>query len=102
MNFLGIGGLELMIIALVAFLVLGPHKMAEAGKTIAKVLTELRKQRDELTQALLIEPEPEPRKPSALPEQARSPQDQPVEHSSNGDSGDGTSSADKSPDRPGS
>lgn len=102
MNFLGIGGLELMIIALVAFLVLGPRKMAEAGKTIAKVLTELRKQRDELTQALLIEPEPEPRKPAALPGETRSPQDQPVEHSSNDDPGNRPSPADKSPDRPGS
>jgi len=55
-NFLGIGGLEILVIALVAFLVLGPRKMAEAGKTAAKVLSQLRKQRDELTAALLEEP----------------------------------------------
>jgi Sec-independent protein translocase protein TatA len=55
-NFLGIGGLEVLVIALVAFLVLGPKRMAEAGKTAAKVLSQLRKQRDELTSALLEEP----------------------------------------------
>jgi hypothetical protein len=56
MNFLGIGGFEILVIALVAFLVLGPKKMAEAGKTAAKILSQLRKQRDELTAALLDEP----------------------------------------------
>jgi Sec-independent protein translocase protein TatA len=58
-NFFGIGGLELLIIGLVAFLVLGPKKMAEAGKTAAKILSELRKQRDELTAAIMSE-EPAP------------------------------------------
>jgi sec-independent protein translocase protein TatB len=59
-NFFGIGGLEMLVIALVAFLVLGPKKMADAGKSAAKILSELRKQRDELTAAILAEPsEPE-------------------------------------------
>ena len=56
MNFFGIGGLEMLVIALVAFLVLGPRKMADAGKSAAKILSELRKQRDELTAAILAEP----------------------------------------------
>ena len=67
MNFLGIGGFEILVIALVAFLVLGPKKMAEAGKTAAKVLSQLRKQRDELTAALLEEPGKEPPGAGAAP-----------------------------------
>lgn len=59
MNFFGIGGLELLVIGLVAFLVLGPKKMAEAGKSAAKILSELRKQRDELTAAIMAEEPPE-------------------------------------------
>lgn len=61
MNVFGIGSLEFLVIALVAFLVLGPRKMAEAGKTVAKIMSELRKQRDELTSAILEEPHDQPR-----------------------------------------
>ncbi len=60
MNVFGIGGLELLVIGLVAFLVLGPKKMAEAGKTAAKIMSELRKQRDELTTAIMAEEPPKP------------------------------------------
>ena len=49
MNFLGIGGLELVLIAIVAFLVVGPKRLSEGARTAAKVLRELRRQRDELT-----------------------------------------------------
>lgn len=49
MNFLGIGGLELLLIAIVAFVVLGPKRLSEGARTAAKVLRELRRQRDELT-----------------------------------------------------
>ena len=49
MNFLGIGGLELLLIAIVGFLVLGPKRLSEGARTAAKVLRELRRQRDELT-----------------------------------------------------
>ncbi len=49
MNFLGIGGLELVLIGIVAFLVLGPRRLSEGARTAAKMLRELRRQRDELT-----------------------------------------------------
>ncbi len=49
MNFLGIGGLELLLIAIVAFVVLGPKRLSEGARTAAKALRELRRQRDELT-----------------------------------------------------
>ena len=60
MNFLGIGGFEILVIAAVAFLVLGPRKMAETGKAFGKTLRELRRQRDELTSMLMQDPEAEP------------------------------------------
>ncbi|MBI4306276.1 MAG: twin-arginine translocase TatA/TatE family subunit [Chloroflexi bacterium] len=56
-NIFGIGGMELVVIGLVAFLLLGPRKMAEAGKTVAKILSEVRRQRDELTAAIMQEPD---------------------------------------------
>jgi sec-independent protein translocase protein TatB len=49
LNFFGIGGFELLLIALVAFLLLGPKGLADGAKTIAKVAKDLRAQRDELT-----------------------------------------------------
>ena len=49
MNFLGIGGLELVLIGIVAFLVVGPKRLSEGARTAAKMLSELRRQRDELT-----------------------------------------------------
>ena len=50
MNFLGIGGLELIIVFLVALLVVGPVRLVEGAKTARKYMTELRRQREELTQ----------------------------------------------------
>ena len=50
MNFLGIGGLELVVVFLVALLVVGPVRLVEGARTARKYLTELRRQREELTQ----------------------------------------------------
>ena len=80
MNFFGIGGIELIVIALVAFLVLGPRRMAEAGKTIARFMAELRKQRDELTSALLDEPPAVGRKGPALKDPGDFPGYRPPDH----------------------
>jgi sec-independent protein translocase protein TatB len=48
MNFLGIGGLELLIIGAIAVFVVGPARLAEGVRTFRKVMTELRRQRDDL------------------------------------------------------
>ena len=53
MNFMGIGPMEIMVVAILAFFLLGPKKMAEAGKTFGKVLRELREQRDEFTSLIM-------------------------------------------------
>jgi Sec-independent protein translocase protein TatA len=49
-NFLGIGGLELIVVFLVALLVVGPARLVQGARTARKYMTELRRQREELTQ----------------------------------------------------
>jgi Sec-independent protein translocase protein TatA len=46
MNFGGVGGLELLVIMVVAMLVLGPSRMASTARTLGKVSRELRKGAD--------------------------------------------------------
>jgi len=59
MNFFGIGGLELLIILFLAFLLLGPRRMARTGKEVGKWAREARKMSSELTQSLsLLDEEP--------------------------------------------
>ncbi len=50
MNFLGIGGLELIVVFLIALLVVGPARLVHGARTARKYMTELRRQREELTQ----------------------------------------------------
>ena len=59
MNFLGIGLFELLVIGGLAYFLLGPKKMGEAGRTLGKALRELRRQRDEFTAMLMHDPEKE-------------------------------------------
>ena len=53
MNFLGVGPLELLIVGALAYFLLGPKKMGEAGKSVGKILREFREQRDEFTSMLM-------------------------------------------------
>ena len=53
MNFLGVGPLELLIVGALAYFLLGPKKMGEAGKSVGKILREFRDQRDEFTSMLM-------------------------------------------------
>ena len=57
MNFLGIGLLEILVIGGLAYFLLGPRRMSEAGRTVGSALRELRRQRDELTAMLMHDPE---------------------------------------------
>ena len=50
MNLFGIGGLELIVVFLIALLVVGPVRLVEGARLARKYLTELRRQREELTQ----------------------------------------------------
>ena len=52
MTFLGVGPLEVMIILLVAFIVLGPQRMMDAAKLLGKATREVRRMSQGLTEAL--------------------------------------------------
>ena len=52
MTFLGMGPLEVMIILLVAFIVLGPQRMMDAAKLLGKATREVRRMSQGLTDAL--------------------------------------------------
>jgi Sec-independent protein translocase protein TatA len=45
--------MEFLVVAALAFFLLGPKKMAEAGRTFGKVMKEFRAQRDELTSMIM-------------------------------------------------
>lgn len=49
MDFLGIGSLELVIIFLVAFLVLGPRRFTEMARTAGRFIHNLKKMGSQLT-----------------------------------------------------
>ena len=52
MTFLGMGPLEVMIILLVAFIVLGPQRMLDAAKLLGKATREVRRMSQGLTDVL--------------------------------------------------
>ena len=66
MNFLGIGSIELLIVALVAFIFLGPARMVEAARSLGKVVREVRRTTSDLPSLLsLDEPLDQPPKDEA-------------------------------------
>ncbi len=70
MNVLGMGPMEFLVVAALAFFLLGPKKMAEAGRTFGKVMKEFRAQRDELTSMIMDSTDTDPKesnRPSSRP-----------------------------------
>ncbi|MDA1258815.1 MAG: twin-arginine translocase TatA/TatE family subunit [Chloroflexi bacterium] len=59
MNFLGIGGFEIIIVAGLAFFLLGPKKMIETSRTAGKMLRELKSERDKFTSMVMQEFDPD-------------------------------------------
>ncbi len=55
MNFVGIGLLEVAVIFLVAFLVLGPNRSIDMARTVGKVLGDLRRTFSEVAAAANLE-----------------------------------------------
>lgn len=55
MNFLGIGGFELIIIAGLALFLLGPKKMIETSRNAGKLIRELKTERDKFTNMVMAE-----------------------------------------------
>ena len=42
MNFFGIGGMELLVIVLLAFIILGPRQLTSVAKGLGRMIRELR------------------------------------------------------------
>ena len=55
MNFLGIGGFELVIIAVLALFLLGPKKMIQTSRDAGKLIRELKTERDKFTNMIMTE-----------------------------------------------
>ena len=80
MSFGGVGGLELLVILVVALLVLGPTRLASSARTLGKLTRELRKGTeaipnliDELLGETGLEGEDKPEEAEALPPPATQP-----------------------------
>lgn len=61
MNVMGVGPLELFVVLLVAFLVLGPERMVSSARDVARVVADLRQTFSSIPRTLddlLEEPEP--------------------------------------------
>ena len=73
MNFMGIGFMELVVILLVGFLVLGPGRSIDMARKTGKVLGDLRRTFSEVTDAISVEeqqrsrPQPPPPPPPGVP-----------------------------------
>ena len=60
MNFMGIGIVELAVIFLVSFLVLGPSKSIDMARTVGKVIRNLRSAMADMTSAIDLDQMPPP------------------------------------------
>ena len=67
MNFLGMGPLEVLVIALIAFILLGPQRMVDAARLMGKATKEVRRMTDELPKIVLDEEQDQPPGASSTP-----------------------------------
>ena len=66
MNILGMGTMEILLILLIAFIVLGPEKMVDVARMLGKASRELRRMSADLPRLTLDEEKPEPPKMPAI------------------------------------
>ena len=66
MNFLGMGPLELVVIAALALIVFGPDKLPEIAQQVGRAVREIRRMSTEVTDEIQRSIEPE-RRPAAPP-----------------------------------
>jgi Sec-independent protein translocase protein TatA len=59
MNIVGMGPLEILVVLLLAFILLGPQKMMEGAKLFGKASREIRRMTDELQTTINLEEEPD-------------------------------------------
>ena len=65
MNILGMGPLEILVIALIAFILLGPQRMVDAARLMGKATKEVRRMTDELPKIVLDEEQDRPPRASS-------------------------------------
>ncbi|MCY4530337.1 MAG: twin-arginine translocase TatA/TatE family subunit [Chloroflexi bacterium] len=65
MNILGMGPLEVLVIALIAFILLGPQRMVDAARLLGKATKEVRRMTDELPKIVLDEEQDQPPRASS-------------------------------------
>lgn len=81
MNIMGMGFMELLVILLVAFLVLGPGRSIDMAKRTGKVLGDLRRTFSEVTDAISVEERQRTHSqqpPPGVPSRPEIPDDEPV------------------------
>ena len=55
MNFMGMGIMEVAVVLLVAFLVLGPSRTIDSARTMGRILSDLRRSFNEVMEAVNLE-----------------------------------------------
>ncbi len=55
MDFLGIGAIEFLVIALVAFLFLGPARMVELARSLGRIVREVRRATSDLPSLMALD-----------------------------------------------
>ena len=81
MNVMGMGFMELVVILLVAFLVLGPGRSIDMAKRTGKVLGDLRRTFSEVTDAISVEEKQRTHSqqpPPGVPSRPEIPDDEPA------------------------
>ena len=90
-NMMGVGPLELFVVLLVAFLVLGPERMVSSARDVAKVVADLRQTFSNIPRTLddLLEQSEDPDSEETNPDEGPGVARPRRRRSADGDSGDG-------------
>ena len=73
MNILGMGTMEILLVLLIAFIVLGPQKMVDVARMLGKASRELRRMSADLPRLVLDEEKPELSKRPAINRRSNRP-----------------------------
>ena len=101
MNIFGMGPLEILVIALIAFILLGPQRMVDAARLLGKTTKEVRRLTDELPKIVLDEEQGRPANESSTrsEQDAREKSGEPDDENAVGESPVAFRSADSRSDR---
>ncbi|MDA1189254.1 MAG: twin-arginine translocase TatA/TatE family subunit [Chloroflexi bacterium] len=92
MNIFGIGGLELLVIMLVGFLILGPARMVKMSRKMGKTMSDVKKATSEFTDMVVMDEDEEeetPKRPPPRQQKQLEPGTEPPNDDSDSDKDDG-------------